>query len=209
MGANNGDEASRSGRSAARTPRAPATTTETRLRTSTTLIVFERMAQRKADEQGPKHFPRWAVALGGLAVLVSGYIATRGGPETAYREIAEAAGVFSKPDIVSMQPRLSNERRFLLSISNPNLRIIQITGYRAEPTIQVAAQLKVNRAEEDQPQKCEIARTVKLRRPLVIEPRSAEGLEIEPWTNECEFIVRVEGTTGESDQAVWSPNTGG
>jgi hypothetical protein len=65
--------------------------------------------------------------------------------------------------------------------------------------------LSVTRAEEDKPEPCVRARTISLRRPLVIAPKSEEGLEVEPWLNECDFSIRVEGTSGTSDVGFWTP----
>lgn len=167
------------------------------------------MARRKAAELPVerKPFPRWLIAVGAIAVPVVGYIGARGGPENAFQEIAEWAGFVKAPHIVSIQPRLANPRRFLVSIENPSLRRIQITRYRAEPNIQLVAALSVTKAEEEKPVPCEHPRTVSLRNPLVITPKSEEGLEVEPWTDECDFSIRVEGTTGKSNEALWIPET--
>ncbi len=152
-----------------------------------------------------KSFPRWLIAIGAIAASVIAYIGARGGPENAVQEIAEFAGRVRPPHIVSVQPRAADTRRFLVSIENPSLRSIQITGYEAHSMPEEASALLVTRAEEDKPARCGRGRTISLRRPLIIEPKSQEGLEIEPWLNECDFSVKVQGTSGTSDAGFWAP----
>lgn len=160
-----------------------------------------------AEPVNKKPFPRWLLIAGSIAVPVIGYIGARDGPANAFQEIAETAGFVKAPYIVTIQPTLADRRRFLVSIENPSLRSTQITGYRAEPNIQFAAALRVTKAEEDKPEPCSYARKVPLRNPLVIAPKSEEGLEVEPWLDECDFSIRVEGTTGLSNKALWIPET--
>jgi hypothetical protein len=160
-----------------------------------------------ATEPVGKPFPRWAILLGGFGVAALAYVGARGGPENTIQEIAEWTGHVKPPHIVSLQPTMANTRVFRLSIENPSLRRIQITGYRAEPSLQEAAALSVTKAEEDKPQACRRSRTIRLRTPLVIAAKSEEGLDIEPWLDECDFSVHVTGTTGSSDPAFWIPRT--
>ncbi len=169
------------------------------------------MARRKSAEQPVERrpIPRWLIIGGAIAAIVTpllGYCAARGGPE-AIQELKEAAGYVKPPHIASVEPRIANKRRFLVSIENPSLRSIQITGYEAHPSIQAAASLSVNRAEEEKPEQCLFERKVSLRVPLVIAAKSAEGLEVEPWSDECDFSIRVEGTTGQSNTGFWVPKT--
>jgi hypothetical protein len=167
------------------------------------------MERRRAAERPveKKPFPRWLIIAGAIAVPIIGYIGSRGGPENAFQEIAEWMGFVKAPHIVAVQPRVANSRRFLVSVQNPSLRRIQITGYRAEPSIQEAAALSISRAEEDKPERCVRARTIRLRVPVPIAPKGEEGVEVEPWIEECDFSIRVDGTTGESNIAYWMPQT--
>lgn len=154
-----------------------------------------------------KTIPRWLIIGGAIVAPLLAYIGARGGPTNAFQETAEAVGFVKAPHIVTVQPRIANKRRFLVSIENPSLRSIQITGYRAEPSVQLAAALSVTKAEEDKPEPCEYPRKVSLRNPLVIASKSEEGLEVEPWLDECDFSLRVEGTTGLSNEGYWIPKT--
>ena len=40
----------------------------------------------------------------------------------------------------------------------------------------------------------------------MIEPKSAGGVEIEPWRENCDFSLTVKGTTGQSNVRFWTPN---
>jgi hypothetical protein len=167
------------------------------------------MARRKAAELPveKKHFPRWLIAIGAIAATAVAYFGARGGPEYAIQEVAEWAGFVKAPHIVLVEPTLANPRRYLISIENPSFRRVQITGYQAEPIVQLAAALSKTMAEEEKPQPCDFPRDVTLKNPVVIAPKLEDGLEVEPWVDECDFSIRVKGTTGTSNEAFWVPKT--
>lgn len=127
------------------------------------------------------------------------------------QELKEAVGIVASPKIVSLQSIKGNDRVFIASIENPSLRQIQITAYIAEPVTSAAAMtnagsgaLPLANADET-PAECISARRVAIARPLVIGAGAAGGLRIEPWNEKCDFRLSVEGTTGLSEKASWTP----
>lgn len=167
----------------------------------------------KADKSGPG-FPPLAYVVGLIAAAVTTYVGNRG-PHVALQEIAEAFGHREKPKIVALRQTKKEARAFNVSIENPSLRQIQIVGYYASP-IWIPATATVEPMTDggltlmeagDDPVPCDMALRFHLERPLIIEPGTARGLTIRPWNEDCEFVVRVEGTTGVSDVARWAPET--
>jgi hypothetical protein len=172
--------------------------------------------KRQQGEAERRSFPRSLIALGAVAAAVLGYVGARGGPGLAWQEIEEAAGYVRPPRIVSLEPRKADGKRFVVSIENPSLRRVQVTGYEAVPAIQTAAaiepapgagSLPVMEAEEERPSECTGPRRVSLPTPLVIEGRSSGGLALSPWNEACDFSFRVNATCGTSRKAYWSPRT--
>lgn len=170
------------------------------------------MAHSNHGEEKP--FPRWLLALGAAAAVLVAYVGARGGPEQAWKEANEALGFVSAPQIVSLQPRQSSPRSFVIAIKNPSLRRIEITSFGVDPAIdrpalaseKVSGGLPVLKAEHAKPVPCEDPHLFALVRPLVIGPQSSEGLEVTPWQDECPFAIQVIGTTGISEPAYWPPS---
>lgn len=161
-------------------------------------------------------FPRWLIVVGVVGAALLAYIGTRGGPGPAWQELNEAVGHAQPPRIVSLQQKRNDRTKFIVSIENPSLRRVQIIAYEAEPAIQNAAaiepapgagSLPVMKADEEGTVACNRSRRFPLAVPLVIESKSSGGLEVQPWTDECDFAVRVEATSGISLKGYWSPKT--
>ena len=139
-----------------------------------------------------------------------GYVGARG-PRIVVQELKEAVGVVEPPKIVSLLPTTKDASVFIVSIENPSLRQIQITAYIAEPSVTAASMgttasgpLPLVDANEE-PADCVTARRVSIARPLVIDAGAAAGLTIKPWNGKCDFRLSVEGTSGPSKKASWTP----
>ena len=165
---------------------------------------------------GRDRFPRWLIAIGLIGGALLAYVGARGGPDAALQEVSEAFGYVRPPHIVSLQPAAGEHTTFIVSIENPRLRPVQVTGYEAVPAIQMAAliepaagagSLPVMKAEESHTAPCQQSKRVSLSIPLVIEPKASGGLEVTPWVDECDFSIRIEATSGISRKAYWSPRT--
>ena len=162
------------------------------------------------------NFPRWLVALGLTAAALLAYVGTRGGPDQAWLELSEAFGYIEPPKIVSIQPKSVESLLFVVSIENPSLRRIQVTGYEASPSIEMAlaidpapgaGSLPVMKIESGKPRPCLETQRVQIAVPLVIEPGSSGGLMVMPWSEKCDFSITIRATTGTSRKAYWTPGS--
>lgn len=154
--------------------------------------------------------PLWLILAGGIGTVIAGFVGARG-PESVIKELKEVAGVVEPPKIVSLQPTRNDESVFIVSIENPSLRQIQITAYTADPvgfasmTNASTGALPLVDADEE-PAECIAGRRVALARPLVIDAGTAGGLTVRPWNEKCDFRLSVEGTSGASKKASWTPD---
>ena len=159
----------------------------------------------------PKPFPRWLAAVGACAAVSLTYVGARG-PQVAVQELRELFGGAERPKVISLQPASRNSLSFIVSIKNPSLSQIVITGYIAKPFFRVATYSNTGASElpvietNDEPSSCLYPRHVALARPLVIDPGAAGGLKLTPWTESCDFTLSVEGTSGISNEGRWTPN---
>ena len=158
-----------------------------------------------------RRLPLSLIIAGGVATVAVGFVGARG-PTTVIQELREAVGVIEPPKIVSLRPTPKDGSVFIVSIENPSLRQIQITAYIAQPVVAPASMSNAGTGPlplvdaEDEPAPCTIARRVVIARPLVIDPGSAGGLTVKPWNEKCDFRLSVEGTSGVSKKASWTPN---
>lgn len=158
-----------------------------------------------------RQLPMGLIVFGGVATVTAGFVGARG-PTTVIQELKESVGIVQAPRIVSLQPTPKDGSVFIVSIENPSLRQIQITAYTAEPAVAAASMSQTSSGPlplvdaEDVPAECLKARRVAIARPLVIDAGAAGGLTVRPWNERCDFRLSVEGTTGVSKAASWTPN---
>ena len=159
----------------------------------------------------PRPFTRWLAVVGTCAAASLAYLGARG-PQVAVQELRELFGGAERPKLISLQPASRNSLSFIVSIKNPSLSQIVITGYIAKPFFRVATYSNTGASEllvietNDEPSSCLYPRHVALARPLVIDPGAAGGLKLTPWTESCDFTLSVEGTSGISNEGRWTPN---
>lgn len=176
------------------------------------------MNRRKSSGTKPipnRSIPRWLVVAGTIATILVGYIGARGGPIHTWKEIREVFGFVIPPRIISLQPMPSEKTTFVVAIQNPSLRRTEVTAVEVEPTDQLAAytespmgagRLPVIKADQARPPAdCNTGHRIELVTPLVIEPESSGGIQITPWQQECDFVIKVIATSGTSEEAVWAP----
>lgn len=162
---------------------------------------------------------RWIV---GTVVTVGLLIAALGGPEDAWLKIESAVAGHRPPKIISVEPSAeSSEGTYIVTIRNPALQDVAITGYRTGP-VQFSdlplssgmenATADLNTAAggggeavlvepvEPKPDHCSGKRLIKTARPLVIEPKRIAALQIRPWSEwGCWFSIAVLSDHGVSE----------
>jgi hypothetical protein len=173
---------------------------------------MRRRSSRKVRKDGA--LPRWFLIAGGVAAALLAYVGARGGPGHAWKETKEAFGIISPPEIVSLRPRPSDQKTFVVAIRNPSLKRIEVTGVEVAPATQFlsastaegAGALPVVKSEQGgAPRDCDQPYEIAIVTPLVIEAQSSGGLEVTPWRQECDFGVKVVATSGTSEEAFWTP----
>lgn len=156
--------------------------------------------------------PHWAVtAVGMLLLALIAYVAAVGGPEKAWLGVRAAIWGHPAPKIVSLEAERRDPATFILTIRNPALEDVVVTGYEATPLVVSAATENVIdpveggagnaplvEADEQEPNSCEQLRTVRLPRPLIIQPGRTAALKIRPWDQPCPFEVKVSSDHGMS-----------
>jgi hypothetical protein len=161
------------------------------------------------------------LAAGGtLFLTVIAAVAALGGPEDAWLKTRALWGVHPAPRIISMEgDPTRTDGTYIVTIRNPAIEDVIITGYEAKPLYVAAMTMGSNAAvtnevepvaagagmialvtaEERKPDPCSGPRNVRLLRPLVIESKRAGALVIHPWEISCPFEVRVASDHGMSD----------
>jgi|SRR6185295_14250842 len=162
--------------------------------------------------------PHWILAALGVSALAAvSYVAASGGPEKAWLGIRSTIWGHPPPKLIDMQPDQKDESVFFISIRNPATEDVVVTGYRASPIEMSAASMNaidenaagaveggggaapVVTADEQEPDVCQAARTVRLPRPIIVEPGKTVAVRIRPWDQACPFQVKVFSDHGTSN----------
>jgi hypothetical protein len=164
--------------------------------------------------------PHWLfVGAGALLLALVGAAAALGGPQDAWLKTRSVWAGQLPPQIISLEADPKQpDGTFVLTIRNPAVEDVVVTGYQAEPLDRFAdltanattdlnaveggaGEVPLVTAEESNPGLCKGPRDVRLPRPFVVEPKRAGALTIRPWIGGCPFAVRVTSNHGQSETA--------
>lgn len=157
--------------------------------------------------------PHWLlIGIGSLFLALLALIGALGGPRDAWDKLTEPIWGHPRPEILTVTEAPSKPPgTYLITIRNPSLEEVVITGYEAEPIEIAAATAATNVSDpggeeiavvapvEAAPATCDTQKRVLLARPIVVRGRRSAAIRVRPWDKSCLFIVRIFSNHGSSD----------